>query len=180
MINQPIPLRIKIFSILHIVFGTFGLVVTFSWLSKLSAINEILKELGLTSEVAIKAMNFSSKTLQPVMSFLYPAMSLILLILGIGLLLKKPWARLGSIIYGFVAIAFSIWIVIMVVTGFSEITSSSFSDQLNRANQIIITGFTGEVAISALFNICYQALAILSLNRPNARATQDKRDENKL
>lgn len=177
MINQPIPLRIKIFSILHIVFGTWGLIVTFSWLSKLNAIDRILRDLGLTSDVVIKTINFSSRTLQPVMSFLYPAMFLILLILGIGLLMKKPWARLGAIIYGFVAIAFSIWIAIAVAKGFSEISSSN---QLNQVNKTIISGFTNEVTISALFSLGYQALAILSLNRPNVKATQDKRDENKL
>jgi uncharacterized membrane protein YoaT (DUF817 family) len=89
--------------------------------------------------------------------------------------MKKPWARLGSIIYGFVAIAFSIWIVIMVATGFSEISSSN---QLNQVNKISISGFTSEILINALLNLGYQTLAILSLNRPNVKASLDKRDEN--
>lgn len=75
--------------------------------------------------------------------------------------MKKSWARLGTIIYGFVAIAFSIWIAFAAATGFSEVSSSN---RLNQADKTIISGFTNEVTISALLNLGYRALAILSLS----------------
>lgn len=96
---QPIekPTSVTVFGILNIVFGGLGLICTpFSLLLGVSAAQ---KTMEMTS--AYKMWTIAS-------GFIGIGFSIWLLVLGIGLVTMKRWARSGSVIYACVAIVWTL------------------------------------------------------------------------
>lgn len=158
MESQSVPGSVKIFGILNVVFGSFGLVTTPFSLTKLDESIQVFEQLGASS-LAIQWIKISS--------WLSPLLSLTLLVLGIGLLMKKPWGRTGSVAYAFFSIALGILSMILILRAFSGGASSG--------DPTAIGGIIGG-AIGGLVGLIYPILTIVFLNKPDVKAALERRN----
>jgi hypothetical protein len=159
--GRPIPGVVRVFGILHMVFGSFWLVKSFaSLIRRLDTTSDLGESLGV-GEIAIQWFRLSR--------IITPILSLVLLMLGIGLLLKKPWGRSGSIIHSYVAIALSI----INAAVFASILLPSFtkaSEHRAMAIGFIITGI-----VSVMSSSIYPALTIIFMSKANVKAALERR-----
>jgi hypothetical protein len=158
MEGQTVPGSVKVFGILNIVFGSFGLVTSPLGLVSLDQSIEVFESFG-ANPMAIGWVRASA--------WLSPLMALALLILGIGLLMKKPWGRSGSIIYSYIAIAIGILSMIFIV--------GVFSGGLESSDPAAIGGIVGGV-IGGLVGLIYPILTIIFLSKPNVKAALERRN----
>lgn len=100
-----------------------------------------------------------------IQTFLGPVLAVILLALGIGLLMKKPWARSNAVNFGYVQIVLVIIGAIVTAIGFWGGSRSSDS----TAQAMAIGGMVGAV-MGALFGSIYPILTIIFMSRPNVKA----------
>ncbi|NJO52413.1 MAG: hypothetical protein HC840_26825 [Leptolyngbyaceae cyanobacterium RM2_2_4] len=157
MEGQTVPSSVKVFGILNIVFGSFGLVTSPLGLLNLNQSIQVFENFG-ASPLTISWIRFSA--------WLSPLLSLALLILGIGLLMKKPWGRSGSIIYSYISIALGVLSMILVV--------GAFSSGLESGDPAAIGGIIGGV-IGSLVGLIYPILTIVFLSKPNVKAALERR-----
>ncbi|MBD1866382.1 hypothetical protein H6F88_26940 [Oculatella sp. FACHB-28] len=158
MEGQTVPSSVKVFGILNIVFGSFGLVTSPLGLLSLDQSIEFFENFGANS-ATIGWFRASA--------WFAPLMALALLILGIGLLMKKPWARSGSIIYAYIAIAIGILNMIFIV--------GIFSGGLASSDPAAIGGIVGGV-VGGLVGLIYPILTIIFLSKPNVKAALERRN----
>jgi hypothetical protein len=99
MASRSVPTSVRVFGIVNTAFGTLGL---------LSALNNAVN-MG-KAKAAYKAMNMPDGLIQlaNVQMVIAPIMSLLLLALGIGLLMKQPWSRSASVYYAMFVIGFGV------------------------------------------------------------------------
>jgi hypothetical protein len=158
MESQTVPSSVKVFGILNIVFGSFGLVTSPLGLLSLDQSIQIFQNFG-ASPLVIGWVRLSA--------WLSPLMALILLTLGIGLLMKKPWGRSGSVIYAFVSIAIGILSMVVIV--------GAFSSGLESSDPAAIGGMIGGV-VGGLVGLIYPILTIIFLNKPNVKVALERRN----
>ncbi|MEM7772194.1 MAG: hypothetical protein AAF327_16980 [Cyanobacteria bacterium P01_A01_bin.37] len=142
------PVAVKVFGILNIVFGSLGLVT-----SPLNFLN-----LGQSIEL-LQAEGFF-RTWLSLTVFIAPITSLILLILGIGLLRYKEWGRQGTVIYS--------WFTIILGILSGVITVGSLAGQLSDSNPVILGAVIGGI-IGAVVGLIYPIVSLVFLTRPSAK-----------
>lgn len=143
------PVAVKVFGILNIVFGTLGLVTS---PLNLINVNRSLDLLG--AEGFYRSWAYLSIAITPILS-------LVLLILGIGLLRYREWGRRGTVIYA--------WVVIVLGILSLLITVGSLATQLGgEPNPVIIGGIIGGV-IGGIIGLIYPILSLVFLTRPSAK-----------
>ncbi|NJP11867.1 MAG: hypothetical protein HC866_22305 [Leptolyngbyaceae cyanobacterium RU_5_1] len=127
--------------------------------------------LDQTSAVYEK-LGFGSITLEwfKVSVFLAPVLAITFQVLGIGLLMKKPWARSGAVNFGYVSIVITILDGILTVAGFP---GSPGSDNPNAGAM----GMGGLILgiLRAILGSIYPLLTIILLNQPIVREALDRR-----
>jgi len=142
------PTAVTVFGILNIVFGSLGL---------------LCMPVGL---IAILAMPNAINTAATVKAWMLLsgvvglACTIFLIVVGIGLLYLKAWARTGSLVYGWFAI---IWGIIGTVVNFGLIPSGGYGlshDALPGTIHGIIGGLVG---------LIYPILLIVFMRRPNVK-----------
>ncbi|MEM9451906.1 MAG: hypothetical protein AAGA75_25730 [Cyanobacteria bacterium P01_E01_bin.6] len=142
------PVAVKVFGILNIVFGSLGLVT-----SPLNFLN-----LGQSIEL-LQAEGFF-RTWLSLTVFIAPITSLILLILGIGLLRYKEWGRQGTVLYS--------WFTIILGILSGVITVGSLAGQLSDSNPVILGAVIGGI-IGAVVGLIYPIVSLVFLTRPSAK-----------
>jgi hypothetical protein len=157
MTSQTVPTSVKVFGILHCIFGTLGLAIGAASLTQVEQSLATFKSIGLGGGMLEGWLRFSS--------YLSPLLSLILLILGIGLLLKKPWGRSGSIIYSYVGIALTVIGVI--------ITAISFSSSGAGGGPGLIGALFGSI-LGGIISVIYPILTIVFMRRPNVKEALER------
>jgi hypothetical protein len=157
MTSQTVPTSVKVFGILHCIFGTLGLVLGAASMTQVEQSLAVFKSVGLNSGILEGWLRFSA--------YLSPLMSLILLILGIGLLIKKPWGRSGSIIYSYAGIGLTVIGVIITAIGFS---SSGAGGGPGLVGALVGSIFGG------IISVIYPILTIVFMRRPNVREALER------
>ena len=142
------PVAVKVFGILNIVFGSLGLVT-----SPLNFVN-----IGQSVEI-FEAEGFF-RTWLYISIGITPILSLILLILGIGLLRYKEWGRQGTVIYS--------WFTIILGIFSSVITVGSLASRLGDSNPVIIGAVVGGI-IGTVIGLIYPIISLVFLTRPSAK-----------
>ena len=142
------PVAVKVFGILNIVFGSLGLVT-----SPLNFVN-----IGQSVEM-FEAEGFFRMWLY-ISIGIAPLLSLILLVLGIGLLRYNEWGRRGTVIYS--------WFTIILGIVSSLITVGSLASKLGEANPVIIGAVIGGI-IGTFVGLIYPIVSLVFLTRPAAR-----------
>jgi len=142
------PNSVTVFGILNIVFGTLGL---------------MCMPVGLIAILAVpNAMNTAAtvKAWLLVSGVVGLACTIFLIVVGIGLLYLKAWARTGSLVYGWFAI---IWGIIGTVVNFGLIPSGGYG-----ISRDALTG-TIHGIIGGLIGLIYPVLLVIFMQRPNVR-----------
>lgn len=153
--NKSVPTSVKIFGILHIVFASFSLVTSPLGIANLEQSLAIFQELGIGG-ITLTWLRIST--------YLSPVLAIALLILGIGLLKRKPWGRSGSIIYAYITIAIAILGGIMIAVGFSGATGSG-----DQSGAVAAGAMVGAV-LSAVLGMIYPILTIVFMSKANVKA----------
>jgi hypothetical protein len=152
-----LPTAAKVFGILNCVFGGFSLAVSpFSFLS-LGQAREIYEKIGLND----LTINWMIVTL-----CLAPILAAVLLACGIGLLLKKPIARKGSIWYGLVVIGLNGLTLLVLGAGVIGAMDAVSGDSAATAG--LIGGVIGGI-IGGFLGCIYPGLLAFFMSRPNIR-----------
>jgi hypothetical protein len=164
--GRPIPVAVKVFGILHTVFGSFGLVTApFGFLNMDTSL-ALYQSLGM-GDLIIQWLRISI--------IISPFFSIALLALGIGLLLKKPWGRSGSIIYGYAAIALAIINAIIFAISLSQATGAATGATDAGVQQATaIGGMIGGI-FGALAGSIYPILTIIFMSKANVKAALERR-----
>jgi hypothetical protein len=149
MASRTVPTSVRVFGIVNTAFGTLGL---------LSALNNAVNMKA--AKAAYKTMNMPSGLIQlaNVQMVIAPLMSLVLLALGIGLLMKQPWSRSASVYYAMFVIGFGVLSLVATIA----VASGSMSNPMAIA--IIVASFVG-----LLFGAVYYGLMIYFLNKPEVK-----------
>jgi hypothetical protein len=150
-----LPTAAKVFGILNCVFGGFALVVSPLSLLQVGSMTEIYQKIGLNS-FTISWLSFTI--------VIAPVMALALLAFGIGLLLKKPWGRVGSVFYGLGVVALNILTILILGIGvLAAFGSIGSEDATTRAG--LIGGAIGGL-VGGVFGSIYPGLLAFFLSRP--------------
>lgn len=149
MASRSVPTSVRVFGIMNTAFGTLGL---------LSAINSAVN-MG-QAKAAYKAMNMPAGLIQlaNVQMVIAPIMSLVLLALGIGLLMKQPWSRSASVYYAMFVIGFGVLSLVATIA----VVGGSMSNPMGIAT--IVASVVG-----LLFGALYYGLMIYFLNKPEVK-----------
>ena len=142
------PTAVTVFGILNIVFGSLGLLCV---------------PVGLIAIFAMpNAMNTAgSNTVWMLLSGVVGlACTIFLIVVGIGLLYQKAWARTGSLVYGWFAI---IWGIIGAGLNIWLMTS-----RVEAYSPSIIPSMIGGV-FGGLIGLIYPILLIIFMRRPSVR-----------
>ncbi len=154
MTSRSAPVVVKVFGILHLIFGSLSLVTAPIGFLNRDSSAETFTLLGVSAAY----LNWFKVSL-----FLSPVLALILIILGIGLLRKQSWARSGSIIYSMIGIVLGITSMMITLIGFSGINSDS-------ANATLVLGIRIGAIIGGIVGLIYPILTIFFMTRPNVKA----------
>jgi hypothetical protein len=149
MASRTVPTSVRVFGIVNTAFGTLGL---------LSALNNVVN-MGKAQE-AYKVLKVPAGLMQlaQVQMVIAPIMSLVLLALGIGLLMKQPWSRSASVYYAMFVIGFGVLSLVATIA----VVGGSMSNPIAIAT--IVASFVG-----LLFGAVYYGLMIYFLNKPEVR-----------
>jgi DNA-directed RNA polymerase subunit RPC12/RpoP len=158
---QPIegrPTSVTVFGILSIVFGGIALVcipsslVTLMGLARHGSVN--------VDPTALDIVGIAIRTL----------LAAFLVVVGIGLLNQKRWARIGGIVYGFAAIAVGLWglsqAVPVVVNNMQNHVNSSSAQQAGY-----VAGTAIGAVMGALLAMIYPILMVIFMTKPKAVAS---------
>ncbi|PSB02200.1 hypothetical protein [Merismopedia glauca] len=160
MESRPYPKSVKVFEILNLIFGSFGLAITPGNFANLDRSLNQLESLGFSA-------NFSQWL--RIINYLSPLIAVILLILGIGLILKQSWSRSGSVIYGWIAIAFNLLSAVIVGIGFGSTLNSG------EASIAVAIGAIFGAFLGALVGSIYPILTVIFLSKPEVKAALERR-----
>jgi hypothetical protein len=149
MASRSVPTSVRVFGIMNTVFGTIGL---------LAGINSAVT-LGQAQE-AYKVLNMPTGLMQlaKVQMVISPIMSLILLALGIGLLMRQPWARSASVYYSMFVIGFGILSLVATIAVIGG----------DMSNPMAIAAVIGSV-VGFLLGAIYYGLMMYFLNKPEVK-----------
>ncbi|MEN8126333.1 MAG: GYF domain-containing protein [Planctomycetota bacterium] len=95
--------------------------------------------------------------------------AIILLISGIGLLLRKNWARLTAIAYGWAAIGWGV--LALIINGI--LFSSCLSEVSQEAMPVVVGGIIGGMC-GGLIGLIYPVILIIFMKKPHVVQTCDK------
>uniref|UniRef100_A0A832H416 Uncharacterized protein n=1 Tax=Oscillatoriales cyanobacterium SpSt-402 TaxID=2282168 RepID=A0A832H416_9CYAN len=143
-----VPASVKVFGILHTIFGSFSAAIGLYNLFNFGNAIAVFELVGFT-KTGIVWLQISS-----IISFVA---ALVLLALGIGLLAKKPWARSGAVIFGYVSIALNIFNALVIVFTFPNRESTG-------------TLFIAGAIAGAVLQSIYPVLTIFFMSRPAVKA----------
>jgi hypothetical protein len=149
MASRSVPTSVRVFGIVNTAFGTLGL---------LSGLNSAVNMKA--AKAAYKTMKMPSGLIQlaNVQMVIAPLMSLVLLALGIGLLMKQPWARSASVYYAMFVIGFGVLSLVATIA----VAAGAMSNPMAIAT--IVASFVG-----LLFGAVYYGLMIYFLNKPEVK-----------
>jgi hypothetical protein len=149
MASRSVPTSVRVFGIVNTAFGTLGL---------LSGLNSAVNMKA--AKAAYKTMKMPSGLIQlaNVQMVIAPLMSLVLLALGIGLLMKQPWSRSASVYYAMFVIGFGVLSLVATIA----VVGGSMSNPMAIAT--IVASFVG-----LLFGAVYYGLMIYFLNKPEVK-----------
>lgn len=159
--SRAVPTSVKVFGILHIIFGSFSLVTGLAGLGSLDQSLTTLQQFGI-SGFALDWMRITS--------YLAPILALALLILGIGLLMKKSWGRSGSVIYSYIAIALAILNGIIIGIGFSGATGPN-----GEGGGAFAIGAMVGALVGSVVGMIYPILTIIFMNKENVKTALAER-----
>lgn len=143
-----LPLAVKVFGVLNIVFGALGLLCT-----------PILFWAGAASEEIYGHSAFMMQWLR-VSPFVYLIGSMILLASGIGLCLRRSWARKLAVGFALFSLLFTSFELVVTI---ATLLSSPMADEFAR-----IGGIVGSVVASGV-SLLYDGLLIFFLTRPTVK-----------
>lgn len=154
METAKLPTAAKVFGILHCVFGGFGLVVSPINFFTIGIATQMYEQMGMGDSL-INWMKISI--------YLAPIFALITVILGVGLLMKKPWGHQGAVIYAIFMIGFTLISSTITTIGMVQLlgTNTSSAEAAGRAIGGVIGGVFGGLAACI-----YPALLLFFLTRP--------------
>ncbi len=153
MEGSSVPISVKIFGILHTLFGSVSAVIGLYNLVNFRNAIAAFELLGFT-DIGITWLQVSS-----VIGFIA---ALILLTLGIGLLAKKPWARSSAVLFGYLSIALNIVNALALVLTLPN---------LNSTRTLFIAG----AIVGTILQSVYPLLTIIFMSRPAVKAAFDRR-----
>jgi hypothetical protein len=154
MTSRSVPVVVKVFGLLHIIFGSFGLVAApFGFLNRSTSA-------GLFSQLGVSPIYLTWFEISLVLG---PILSLILIVLGIGLLRRQSWARSGSILYSVISIILTILSTAITLVGFAGVGGETpdFAAVIWIRIGAIIGGVIG---------LIYPILTIIFMTKPNVKA----------
>jgi hypothetical protein len=148
MASRSVPTSVRVFGITNMVFGMIGL---------LAGINSAVT--GQAQE-AYKVLNMPTRLMQlaQVQIVISPIMSLVLLALGIGLLMKQPWSRSASVYYSMFVIGFGILSLVATIAVIG-------GDMSNPMAIAAVVGGVGGFFLGAI----YCGLMMYFLNKPEVK-----------
>lgn len=146
---------VKVFGILHLVFGTLSLVIAPLNFSGLDTTLELLQVTGLYRSW----LQFTV--------FLSPVLAIIMIVLGIGLLRYAEWSRRGSIYLAIFSIVFSLLDVLVSAIGFAGQLGNAGSPETAG---VAFGAMIGTV-IGSIIGMIYPILMLILLTRPVAKAS---------
>ena len=151
-VPQPVrparPMAVTVFGILNIVFGSLGLLCVPVALITMFAAPNMMNAGGGTRAWTLVA------------SAVGLFCTIFLIIMGVGLLYLKAWARTGSLAYGWFAI---IWGIIGMAVNFA-----AFASVAHGSSPDVMFGMIGGV-IGGLIGMVYPILLIVFMRRPNGK-----------
>jgi hypothetical protein len=152
MASRTFPTSIKIFGILDLVFGTLGLLSSLNSLVNFSQVRQSYKMFPAFAKLS---------GWMPIQMLISALITIVLLILGIGLLKRQPWARSFSVYLGIFVISFGLLnlLVTAVMLG-------------GGGDLLSITMIIGTL-FGVLFGSIYYGLMIYFLTRPEVKAAMD-------
>jgi len=168
--NSPLtstPIVVTVFGILNIVFGAVGLtsgLAVVGQLTILLLLTESYRRAGTgTGGIATWLQLYA--LFAPIFAailLIVLVLAVVLLILGIGLLRRKPWALFGTIIFSYVSIAFVILYGTFTVIGFFNAPIGFVPSPIGKAiRQVFVI----------LGSLIYPALTLVFLNKASVKAT---------
>jgi hypothetical protein len=143
------PAPVTVFGILNIVFGSLGLLCMPLGLIAIFAVPN-----AMNTTVTVKAWMLLSGVVGL-------ACTIFLIVVGIGLLYLKAWARMGSLLYGWFAI---IWGIIGTVVNFGVIPLGGYGFSHDA-----VPGVIGGI-LGGLIGLVYPILLVIFMRRPNVRS----------
>jgi hypothetical protein len=152
MASRTFPTSIKVFGILDLVFGTIGLLSSLNSVAKFSQIQQMTKQVPAFAKLA---------PLIPIQMIVSTLIPIVLLIVGIGLLQRQPWARSFSIYLGIFVISFGVLNLLA-----TAVMLGGVADPFSIA---MIIG----TLVGVLFGSIYYGLMIYFLTRPEVKAAMD-------
>jgi hypothetical protein len=155
--SNNLPTAAKVFGIINCIFGAFSLATSPFALTSIGQAREIYEKIGL-NDLVINLLFFTV--------FLAPVMAAVLLACGVGLLLKKPLARKGSVWYGLFVIGLNILTVIILGVGFLGAMGTVSGDGAATAG--LVGGVVGGL-IGGAIGCIYPGLLAFFMSRPNIR-----------
>jgi hypothetical protein len=152
-----LPIAAKVFGILNCIFGGFTLATSPFGLMSLGQAKEVYEQIGLGGLTA----NWLIFTVM-----LAPLVAAVLLACGVGLLLKKPLARKGSVVYGLFVIGLNALTLIVLGVSVIGALGSGSTDGATTAGLIggVVGGFIGGTV-----GCIYPGLLAFFMSRPNIR-----------
>lgn len=142
------PTSVTVFGILNIVFGTMGLMCMPVGLIAMFAMPQVAHQAAMPRAWLLLS------------SAIGLASTILLIIVGIGLLYLKAWARKGSVFYGWFAI---IWGIIGTGLNIWFMTS-----RIQGSAEMVLPSMIGG-ACGGLIGLIYPVLLIIFMQRPNVK-----------
>ncbi len=152
MASRTIPTSVKVFGIIDLVFGSLGLLSALNSLANFSQVQKVLQSVPAMGKLApLIPIQMAVSTITPI----------VLLILGIGLLKRQPWARSFSVYFA------------MFVIGFGLLNLLATVVMLGGASEPIMIGIMLGTAFGVVFGAIYYGLMIYFLTRPEVIEVMD-------
>jgi hypothetical protein len=145
MASRTIPTAVKVFGIIDLVLGGFGLLSALNSLANFSKVQQMYQQVPALGKLApLIPIQMAVTTITPI----------ILLVLGIGLLKRQDWARSSSVYFAMFVIGFGILNLLATVV------------MMGGASEPIMIGIIVGSVIGFLFGALYYGLMIYFLTRP--------------
>jgi hypothetical protein len=150
--SNNLPTAAKVFGILNCVFGGLSLAVAPVNFVGLENNLNVYRDLGM-GELLLSWLSISV--------YISPVLALVLLVLGVGLLLKKPWGHKGAIIFAIISIVVAIINFLLVII--------SFGQAAGGGDPKAIGGMIGG-AIGGALGMIYPILTVFFLTREKVKS----------